>query len=123
MAVSSRARIHDVADFVAIVAGVTSIAFAVWGTPIATGEVAGGDVRNISVIWLSYGLAGLLAVAGVAIAQERRKQGRLLLAAGGAALLIGLLGFARAEGAIWASIVPGVLMLATAPFIGPMPTD
>ena len=120
---ASTERRVDWADFIAIVAAVACFAFAIWGTPLAVGEDAGGDTRDIKTIWLSYGLGGALALAGVAVAQERRRQGRLLVGAGGLVLLIGLIGFAQPEGTAWASIIPGVLMLAAAPFVGPLPTD
>ena len=120
---ASTERSVDWADFIAIVAAVACFAFAIWGTPLAVGEVAGGDTRNISLIWLSYGIGGVLALAGVAVAQQRRGQGRILVGAGGVVLLLGLIGFAQPEGAAWASIIPGVLMLAAAPFVGPLPTD
>ena len=120
---ASTARRRDWADLVAIVAAVASFAFAIWGTPIAVGEVAGGDTRNVSLIWLSYGVAGLLAIAGVAVAQRRTGLGRILLAAGGVVLLVGLIGLAHPVGAAWASIIPGILMLGAAPFIGRMPAD
>ena len=120
---ASTARRRDWADLVAIVAAVASFAFAIWGTPIAVGEVAGGDTRNVSLIWLSYGVAGLLAIGGVVVAQRRTGLGRILLAAGGVVLLVGLVGLAHPVGAAWASIIPAVLMLASAPFVGPLPTE
>ena len=120
---ASTERSVDWADFIAIVAAVSCFAFAIWGTPLAVGEISGGDTRNISLIWLSYGIGGVLALAGVAVAQQRRGQGRILVGAAGVVLLLGLIGFAQPEGAAWASIIPGALMLAAAPFVGPLPTD
>ncbi|MDQ3811827.1 MAG: hypothetical protein M3336_16210, partial [Chloroflexota bacterium] len=95
---ASTARRYDVANFLAIVAAVASFAFAIWGTPLAVGEVTGADARNISLIWLSYGIAGVLALGGVAVAQRRTGLGRLMVAVGGVVLLIGLVGFAQPEG-------------------------
>jgi hypothetical protein len=117
------ARRRQWADVVAILAGVSSFGFAIWVAPFAAGEVGGFETQNIKLIWGSYALAGVLAIAAVLVSQRRAGLGRALLAVGGVVLLIGLVGFGRPEGAAWASIIPAILMLAAAPFIGDMPPD
>lgn len=109
------------ADFVAILAGVASFSFAIWGGPLGIHDIGSGEARNITLILLSYAVGGGLAVAGVIVAQQRIGLGRALLALGALVTLAGAFGFGRAIGPIWYNIVPALMMLAAAPFMGPMP--
>lgn len=109
------------ADFTAIVAGVASFSFAIWGGPLGIHDIGTGEARNITLILLSYAIGGGLAVAGVIVAQQRIGLGRVLLAVGALVTLAGAFGFGRAIGPMWYNIVPAILMLASAPFLGPMP--
>ena len=114
-------------DGLAILASVSAIGFAVWGAPIMASdadEYIGGSSGPFARLgWLAFGLAGALGLAGVFLAQRRgaRRLGQGLLAAGGVVMLVALVTMRQFDGyAIATKLLPGLIMLGTAPFLGPM---
>ncbi len=119
----SRARHRRWASVVAIVAGVYAFGLAVWAPGLAGGQASGNVVREQTWWWAASGLAGVLALAAVILSLRSQLLGRVLLALGGVVLLTALFAF-RVFGAlaVVGVILPALVMLGTAPFLGPMPT-
>lgn len=119
-----RRRARRWADVVAIVAGVVALGNAMWGPIIFTTmyrELARGD-RGVDYNWMAFGIGGLLALLGVALAQKRAVLGRPALALGGVLLAIVPLFYERKPPLPLAtSVVLGLAMLIATPFLGPMP--
>jgi fatty acid desaturase len=106
-----------------IVGAVLTLGFVVWpGGPAV-------DVRETSDSgwWVAAQFAGgSLAVASVFIALKYERVAKVLAAIAGVLVLSALLSFSSfGTVAVIAVIVPGVLMLGAAPFMGrmPMPED
>ncbi len=113
------ARRRHWADVAAIVGGVMAFAFTVWPSDLFT---LGNEQRS-SLSWLSYALPGVMAIASVFLANRSRTLARVVLAAACVLLLDSLLGTAHLGWQHWVSrIIPALLMLAAAPFMGRMPT-
>ena len=112
------------ADMVAIVAGVVALANAMWGPIIFTTmyrELTRGD-RGVDYNWMAFGVGGLLALLGIALAQKRPTLGRPALALGGLLLVIVPFFYERKTPLPLAtSVVLGLTMLIATPFVGPMP--
>ena len=121
MAASSTARRFEIADLGAIIAGVSSLGAALYGAPI-TAENA--QAAPIGFLWLTFLLAGALAVGAVFLAQRTRGASRVMLAVAG--LLV--LGATFFQGGAWpliriVQIVLGLVMLAASTSIGRMPVE
>ena len=118
---SSSRRRSNVADFLAILVGMTLIGLALYGGPlIDKGE--GRVIRNVDAVWMIQLVTGVLAVVAVGLAQRDRWQsfGRGLIAIAGAIHLGGLGYFMSMGWRSWLTIVlPGVLLIALSRFIGP----
>jgi hypothetical protein len=116
------ARRRHWADLVAIVAGVWSFGEAIWGPALfASRETTD---RGVGVQWLAFGVAGLLALGSVMLAQRYTRPARIGLGVAGIILLVAPFAFERpATLAIASSVVVGLAMLASAPFIGRMPRE
>lgn len=118
MALSSHQKRVEIADFIAILTGMSSIGFALYGTPITTDDAYNAPIAPIWAIFLVAGVAGVL---GVAFAQRSRNGGRAVVA------LAGLLVIAAAvitPGA-WVTVrvaqaVVGVVLLGSSVLVGPM---
>ena len=116
---TARQRRHW-ADVVAIVTGVAAVGLAIWPN-LAADE--GGGV-GIGTAALSTALGGALAIAAVLLAQRSPGMAKIPLALGGVLLILTPFVFVRADGVVpTLQVVIGVLMLASAPFIGRMPDD
>lgn len=112
-----------VANVVTVFAGVAMFAMAAW-TGSVLGPVETGEDRFSTIPWLVHGLAGLLAIGGVIVAQRwpARALGRAMLILAGLMLWGGLIAFRTAgPWGIFGFALPGLLLLACAPFLGPMP--
>ena len=119
MATTSSERRHHWADAVAIVAGVVSIGFAIWGIPLRLDDAA----DNVGWVWGVYAAAGALALLAVVVAQRSAGPARLLLAFGGLALLIVPVVVGDAVATWIANAVIGGAMLVAAPFVGYLAPD
>lgn len=82
-------RRYELGDFIALLAGVVSVAMAIWGLPILADDASAVD--PIGSAWGFYAGAGVLAVLSVFIAQRARAAARGLLVFAGVLLLVGLL--------------------------------
>ena len=116
---TSGARKHHWADAVAIVAGVASVGFAMWGIPLRADDVGDG----IAWAWAVYAIAGALAILSVVVAQRTTAPARAMLAVAGLALLV--VPFAlEGAGTTWiTNAVLGAAMLLATPFIGYLEPD
>ncbi len=118
---ASKARRRHWADLVAILAGVWSFGEALWGPALFSMETVD---RGAGASWLAFGLSGLLAIGAVLLAQRRTKPARIMLAIAGLILVASPLAYRTPVSLpIIASIIAGVAMLASAPFIGKMPRE
>jgi peptidoglycan/LPS O-acetylase OafA/YrhL len=109
------------ADVVIVFVGLALLAQAIW--PPAQPPAA--EVRNVVSSWQVYALAGGLSLAALFVGQRWRwrKVARVLLAAAILALMGGIFFVFRFESfGSWLSvIIPIVFLVATVPFVGPMP--
>ena len=116
-----KARRRHWADVVAIIAGVWSFGESLWGPALFTQETVD---RGAGATWLAFGIAGLLAIGAVLLAQRRTKPARIMLATAGLILVASPFAY---RSPVWlpivSAIVLGVAMLAAAPFIGRMPRE
>jgi peptidoglycan/LPS O-acetylase OafA/YrhL len=112
------------ADIIAIVAGLCALANALWGPIIFATmyrQLSQGD-RGVSYNWAAFGLGGLLALCAVALAQSRPRAGRRLIIIAGLLLLVVPFFYdSKPALPIATSVVLGLAMLVSAPFLGPMP--
>ncbi len=121
MTMTARQRRLEIADFVAILAGVSSIGFALYGAPITTDDAYNAPIASLWAVFLG---AGVLAILGVVMAQRNRGVGRALLAVAGVLVLAG----AFLTGGPWVTVriaqaVLGVVMLAASTQIGRMTNE
>ncbi len=111
-----RARRRRWADVVVIAASCFAIGWAIWMPPQIEGAAH-------ATWWTAHGVGGALGLVSLVVVMRSLMIGRVVLAAGGIALLFGLTAF---ETFRWHAIVflllPGLAMLAAVPFFGPMPT-
>jgi hypothetical protein len=120
----SEARGRRWADIVAILASVVLLGFSVWGGVLAGDSDSLSEVRNIGLARGSNILGGLLGVVGIFAAQKSRAAGRALVIGAGLVALAGLFAFRVIDGtSIAASGAPGLALLLSGFFVGPMPTE
>jgi hypothetical protein len=112
------------ADVVAIIATVVALANAMWGPIIFTtmaDKLSLGD-RGVDYNWIAFGVGGMLALGGLILAQRWPQYGKIALAIGGLMLVLVPFFYQRKVALpIITSVVLGVAMLATSPFVGRMP--
>lgn len=118
-------RRFEIADIAALVAGLVSIGFAMWGVPITADLMTDPSFGEpIAPLWLLYALGGALAVLAVFLAQRSRGPARALLLVAG---LVELFAVFVAWDFAWASrlstIGLAVVMLAASTALGPVPVD
>jgi MFS family permease len=119
---SSRAR-RKWADLVAIIASLAALGNAMWG-PLIFGTISAQTTtdRGAGYNWFAFGVGGMLGLLGLILAQKRPALGRVPLAVGGALLVIVPFFYShKAMLPIATSVVLGLLMIASAFFLGPMP--
>ena len=121
MALSSNQKRIEVADFVAILTGMASVGFALYGTPVTFDDAYNAPIAPVWAIFLA---AGVLAVLGVGLAQRSRGGGRALVAVAG--LLV--LAAAFMTPGPWITIrvaqaIVGVVLLASSLFVGRMTNE
>lgn len=110
------------ADVVVLVAATYALVSTVWAPPAAM-VAEGNPVENVPWLVAAHGLAGVLSFGGLAAAFRWPRVGRALVATGGVLLLSGLLVLDELTAVALVSLaVPGLVLLAAAPFVGPMPS-
>jgi hypothetical protein len=114
---------RQLADFLAIMLGMSLLGVALYGAPLITsGE--GTEIRYGAVVWLVCFLTGTVALIATGMAQWERYQtiARVVLALNGVVLLGGLFAFnnfgPRALGTL---ALPGVAFIVLSRFLGPIP--
>ena len=120
---ATRKQRRDRLNFVLLLLGVGLIGLAVWGGPVAT-QSPSDEIVYPQVVWLLYATAGILTVGGVAIGQRwhRVTVARVMVAAAGVVLLLGLLAFRDLGGRAWLTLaLPGVALLAMSWLLAPVP--
>lgn len=108
----------------AILASVVLFGYSVWGGMLAGDSDALSEVRNIGLARVSVIVAGLLGLLGIFAAQRSRGAGRAAVIAGGLVALIGLFAFNTLDPTAIASTgAPGLALLISGLFVGPMPDE
>ncbi|HJR64605.1 MAG TPA: hypothetical protein VJ803_12955 [Gemmatimonadaceae bacterium] len=116
------ARARTVATVVVIVAAVAAVMMGIWGAPVWSSLSTGEEVDNPKWAWMSYWFGGGAAVAGVLLTAKSTALARALVVIGALVLLAGALGYRSAGPVTLLTLVlPALLMLLAAPFIGPAP--
>lgn len=109
------------ADVAAILVAIYVFVLGFYSPGFAAPRAAGWS-DAVGGLWGLTAISAGLALAAVIVSQRWIVPGRLLLAAAGVVLLLAL---TLLEGLGWYALVgvllPGTVMLAAAPFIGPMP--
>jgi hypothetical protein len=115
-------RARSAATVVVIVAGVAALMMGIWGAPIWSSLSTGEEVDNPKWAWMSYWLGGGAAVAGVLLTAKSTGLARALVVIGALVLFAGAFGYRSAGPVTLLTLVlPGLVMLLAAPFIGPAP--
>jgi len=105
------------ANVAVIIAGMFALLWGLWRPP-----AAGPQVDEVS-LWGTQVLGGALGVAAPLIALKWATLSKVSAAAGGVILLGGLLVVARITlNPILTTVLPALVLLAAAPFMGTMPT-
>ena len=118
MSLSPQQKRVEIADFVAILTGMTSVGFALYGTPVTFDDAYNAPIAPVWAIFLVAGAAGVL---GVGLAQRSRAGGRAVVALAGVLVLAA----AFITPGPWVTIrvaqaIVGVALLASSVFVGPM---
>ena len=119
---SEPARRWQLADFVAIMVGVSLIGSALYGGGLVWWSEA-SQIRDLNVVWTIHFLIGALGIVAVGLAQTSRWRGagRITLLVGGIILLLGLGAFFRLGWLAWLTFgLPGILLILLARFVGPL---
>jgi hypothetical protein len=105
---------------VLIVVGLLLVGVGAWPDPLAVNP----PVRSMGSSWAVYVLAGVLSLLALLAAQRWRWRGlaRVLTLAACVVLAFGVLTLRTTGWWLWATtVLPAIALLATVPFIGPMP--
>lgn len=118
MPLSANQKRIEIADFIAILTGMTSVGFALYGTPVTFDDAYNAPIAPVWAIFLT---AGVVAVLGVGLAQRSSGAGRALVAVAGVLVLAA----AFITPGPWITIrvaqaIVGVVLLASSAFVGPM---
>jgi peptidoglycan/LPS O-acetylase OafA/YrhL len=110
------------ADIVVILVGLSLVGLSAWNAPVSAGA-SSDEARSMPSIYMAYTVGGGLALAAVFAVHRWRGVGRILLLAAAVVLLgYGIAGYREVAEALWLTVVLlGVLLLAAAPFLGPVP--
>lgn len=118
-----QARRRRWADVAIIGASLYALMIAVFSPQFVAPREAEAAVRAQGWWWGGTALAGALGIAAVLFALRSTLLARALTVLAGLLLLSTLLAFERIEWIAWvAVIVPAIVLLGAAPFVGPMPT-
>jgi cytochrome bd-type quinol oxidase subunit 2 len=119
----AKARRYRWANVAVLVVSVYLLASSVWSTPEMVEQGVGSSVfdpRWLVIAYVGAGVAGLLAIA---FALKRPGFGKALAAVAGVLILSAFLGMRTATPLALLSIgLSGLVLLGSAPFMGPMPT-
>jgi hypothetical protein len=119
----TEARRRRWADVVLIVAGLYVFLAAVWAPPAHGPEAAMAEAADHGTWWWVHAIGGFLALFAVPVAMKNVLIARLMAGVAGVVLLAGLLAFDTIGWlAIRSLLIPAVLILMAAPFVGPMPS-
>jgi hypothetical protein len=115
---------RNVAGVAVILTGVILLALAIWpGDPTASAGAVNELGRPVFA-WATHGIAGILALGAVFVAQRPawRAIGRIMLVLAGVSLLVALV-VARDFGlrALLSLLLPALVLLSAAPALGPLP--
>ena len=105
------------------------IGVAVWPGDHNASSAAAADLGNPKWIWIAHIVAGALSLASVFLAQRTARSGlpKILLMVAGALLLVGfvmtMLAGSSGPRSWLALLLPGLLLLAAAFGVGPMPRN
>jgi hypothetical protein len=108
------------ADVALILTGLGLFGLAVWFPPFSTTSDASQAIR----LWPFYALAGALVLVALFLGQKGNwvRQARLILIAALVVLVVALFRVRSVGLLAWLTLViPGVVLLFTVPFFGPMP--
>jgi hypothetical protein len=125
MAVASEApRRRRWADVVVIVAAVYAIATTAWSpAEFFSGGTSHEVAKETSWVFTAHVVGGGIALLGLFVAFRSTTAARVLVAFGGLLYLTTLLTLIEFPlGQVLSVVVPSLMMLAAAPFVGPMPT-
>ena len=122
--VTSPPRRRQIADFVAILIGLSLIGGALydWGGLIEYGQRT--EIAHADAVWTIELVSGTLAVAAVILAQwpRWRAAGQAMSALAGIMLILGLFFFLRLGWRAWLTFaLPGLLLVALSLLLGPVP--
>jgi hypothetical protein len=111
------------ADVVVIFAALYVFLAAVWAPPGLGPAEAMAEAEDHGLWWWAHAVGGFLALLAVPVAMKQPLIARVMAGAGGIVLLAGLTAFDTIGWlAVRSLVIPAVLILAAAPFLGPMPT-
>jgi hypothetical protein len=111
------------ADVVLIVAGLYVFLAAVWSPPAQGPETAMTEATDHGTWWWVLAIGGSLALFAVPVAMKNVLIARLMAGVAAVVLLAGLLAFDTIGWlAIRSLLIPAILILIAAPFMGPMPS-
>lgn len=117
-----QARRRRWADVAIIAAGLYSFLLSMFSPQLIWPEEAARAVRAEGWWWAGSGAAGALAVTAVLVALRSTALARALTALAGVILLATLLAFERIGWVAWITLIlPAIVLLGAAPFVGPMP--
>lgn len=123
MTAGGEAKRRRWADVVLIVAGLYVFFAAVWAPPALGPEAADAEAADHGLWWVAHALGGALALLSVPVALKNVALARIMAGAAGLVLIGGLLAFHSIGWlAVRALLIPAILILGAAPFMGPMPT-
>jgi hypothetical protein len=116
-------RRMQVADFLAILIGLSLIGVALYGASLIDRGL-GKEIRHGDAVWTIQLLSGSATIAGIGLAQWMRWRtvGRALVALAGLLLLGGLVFFYGLGWRAWLTFaLPGILLVVLSRVIGPIP--
>jgi peptidoglycan/LPS O-acetylase OafA/YrhL len=108
------------ADAALILTGLSLFGLAVWFPPFSTTSDASQAIR----LWPFYALAGGLVLVGLFLGQKWDwvRYARLTIVAALVVLVVALFRVRSVGMVAWLTlIIPGIVLLVTVPFFGPMP--
>lgn len=111
------------ADVVVIVSALYVFLAAIWSPPALGPAEAATEAVDHGWWWWAHAVGGFLALLSVPLAQKRPPLGKALAGLAGLIMLAGMFAFG---GVSWLSVralgLPGLAVLLSAAFIGPMPS-
>lgn len=114
-----RAQRRRWADIAVIVVSMWSFGQALWGPALLS---QASQDRGASTLWLIAGIAGLLGILGLFVTAKNLSIGRGMIALAGLMHLAGPFAYRNfAPLPVTFAVITGVLLLAAARYVGPLP--